>query len=643
MKRSQIQAILEKIRKAKVAVIGDFCLDAYYFFNPDLSELSVETGLKTQGVGDFRISLGGAANVAHNLKAMGAGRVDAFGIAGKDMYGREMIRLMKDCGIGTGNLLVQSEQWQTNVYSKFFENHREAPRMDIGNNNIPLESVVSEILQNLVSSIDSYDLLIINQQLGNGLHTESFRRSLTDFLEEKCTIPAIVDSRDFNDFYPQTIRKLNEYEGAAILGEPLRDTNTIMTDKQAGETASALFKRWGKTVFLTRGSRGCILAEKSGIKFVPGIHTPVKIDTVGAGDSMLAGIAAALSSGFQASIAMKFGNIAATVTVQKLFQTGTASPEEILRQGDNPDYLYNTEKTSLSSEQVYYKDSEIEIIEKEPYTRGFKYALFDHDGTISTLREGWEKIMEPMMVESILGDKRSGIDNRSFERVSNQVSEYIEKTTGIQTINQMMGLIKIIRENGYIPEDEILTAKEYKSIFNKKLLEMVRKRVKRIESGSLSPEDYTVKGSISFLKQLREKGITLFLASGTDEEDVKKEAAIMGYASFFNGGIFGSLGNPDEDPKRLVVKKIITDIEKDTAEGIVTFGDGPVELRETKKRGGYCIGLVSDEVKRHGINPAKRKRLVSAGADILIPDFSYTEELKELLFHGSEVRELTHV
>ncbi|RKX98778.1 MAG: carbohydrate kinase [Spirochaetes bacterium] len=641
MEKSQIQTILEKIRKAKIAVIGDFCLDAYYFLDPELSELSVETGLKTQGVSDFRIGLGGAANVAHNLKAMGVGRVDAFGITGKDMYGREMIRLMKACGIGTGNLLVQDEQWKTNVYSKFYENHREAPRMDIGNNNIPRESVVSEILQNLVSSIDSYNLLIINQQLGNGLHTGSFRRSLADFLGGKCTIPAIVDSRDFNDFYPQTIRKLNEYEGAAILKKPLRDTNAIMSDDQAGETASALFKRWGKTVFLTRGSRGCILADKSGIKSVPGIHTPVKIDTVGAGDSMLAGIAAALSSGCQASIAMELGNIAATVTVQKLFQTGTAGPEEILKQGDNPDYLYNTEKTSLSAERDYYKNSEIEIIEKKPYSRDFKYALFDHDGTISTLREGWEKIMEPMMVESILGDKRTGIDERSFERVSKQVSEYIEKTTGIQTINQMMGLIKIIRDNGYVPEDEILTAVEYKSIFNTRLLNMVRKRVKRIESGNLSPEDYTVKGSISFLKYLRGKEITLFLASGTDEEDVKKEASFMGYASFFNGGIFGSLGNPDEDPKRMVVKKIINDIGRDAAAGIVTFGDGPVELRETKKRGGYCIGLVSDEVKRHGINQAKRKRLVSAGADILIPDFSYTEELEELLFPG--VREITHV
>ncbi len=635
MDKKQIQSILDDNKKVRIAVVGDFCLDAYYFLDSSLSEISVETGLATQAVRTFRIGLGGAANVTNNLKAMGIGTVDAFGIIGNDMYGREMVRLMELRGIGTENLLIQEEQWQTGVYSKFYENQQEAPRMDIGNGNIPSETITGEILKRLITGIKSYDLLIINQQLRNGLHTESFRTELAAFLEKICPVPAIVDSRDFNDYYPQTIRKLNESEGAAILGRPLADPSGVMDEKTAGETASALFRRWGKPVFLTRGSRGCLLADESGTHSVPGIHTPVKMDTVGAGDSMLSGIAAALSAGHKASEAMEFGNIVATVTVQKLFQAGTASPEEILNQGADPDYLYHSDKTSLSAERMYFQNSEIEIIEPERNTREFRYALFDHDGTISTLREGWEKIMEPMMVESILGERRKDIDERSYERILKQVKDFIEKTTGVQTINQMLGLVKIIRDDAYVPENEILTALEYKSIFNTRLLEMVKKRVKRIESGNLLPEDYTVKGSISYLKHLREKGITLFLASGTDQEDVRREVQLMGYASFFNGGIYGSTGNPDEDPKKMVIKKIIMDIGTDAVSGLVTFGDGPVEIRETKKRGGYCVGLVSDEIKRHGINPEKRKRLVSAGADILIPDFSYTGELDELLFPES--------
>jgi len=630
-----LQSILNDNRKAKIAVVGDFCLDAYYFLDPSLSEISVETGLATQGVRDFRIGLGGAANVTGNLKAMGVGTVEAFGIIGDDMYGREMCLLMDRQGIGRKSLLVQKKQWRTSVYSKFYENQQEAPRMDIGNSNIPHQSTVSEILNNLISGIESFDLLIINQQLGNGLHTESFRKDFASFLEKECPIPAIVDSRDFNDFYPQTIHKLNEYEGAAILGRPLSNPAVLMDEKTAGETASALFRRWGKAVFLTRGSRGCMLADETGITTVPGIHTPVKKDTVGAGDSMLSGIAAALSTGHSAAAAMEFGNITATVTVKKLFQAGTASPEEILKEGEDPDYIYHADKMSLSAERSYYRNSEIEIVEPGPPPENLRYALFDHDGTISTLREGWEKIMEPMMVEAVLGDSRKGIDEVSYKRILDQVREFIEKTTGIQTINQMMGLVKIVRDNGYVPEEKILSAGEYKSIYNTALLEMVKKRAARIESGNLQPEDYTIKGSIDYLKYLRERGITVFLASGTDQEDVRREADLMGYASYFNGGIYGSTGNPDEDPKRMVIRKIIRDIGTDAVSSLAVFGDGPVEIRETKKRGGYCVGLVSDEVKRHGINLSKRKRLVSAGADILIPDFSYRSELEELLFPGN--------
>ncbi len=629
MDKEQILSILEKSSSAKIAVVGDFCLDAYYFLDPSLSEKSVETGLATRGVRDFRMDLGGAANVAHNLKAIGVGIVDAFGITGGDMYGRELLRAMNACGIGTQNLIEQSVDWQTNVYSKIYENHQEAPRLDIGNGNIPRNSITSEILKRLIDGIESYDLLIINQQLRNGLHTESFRMGLTGFLKDRCTIPVIVDSRDYNDLYPNTIRKLNESEGAGILG------NTNL-DSAAEETASQLFKRWDRAVFLTRGSRGCILADQTGIKSVMGIHTTDRKDSVGAGDSMLAGIAAALSTGHDAGSAMEFGNIVATITVQKLYQAGTASPEEILEPGEEPDSLYNTDKASIASNRHYFKDSEIEIIETNLHHRKFEYALFDHDGTISTLREGWERIMEPMMVESILGEERTHVDEEIYKHISKQVSLYIEQTTGIQTINQMMGLVKLVRDNGYVPEDDILSAAEYKAIFNTRLLEMVNKRIRRIESGSLQSEDFTIKGSISFLNVLKKKGITLFLASGTDGVDVQREAELMGYASFFDGGIFGSTGNPDEDPKRMVVRKIIAEIGENHASGIVTFGDGPVEIRETRKRGGFCVGLISDEVKRHGINPAKRSRLVLAGSDILIPDFSYTAELEDILFNNQQ-------
>ena len=80
----------------------------------------------------------------------------------------------------------------------------------------------------------------------------------------------------------------------------------------------------------------------------------------------------------------------------------------------------------------------------------------------------------------------------------------------------------------------------------------------------------------------------------------------------------------------MFIGKILAQAGRETQ--VLVFGDGPVELREAKKRGGYAVGILSDEVRRHGLHPAKRERLVLAGADLLIPDFSWAEQLLSLLF-----------
>jgi hypothetical protein len=67
-----------------------------------------------------------------------------------------------------------------------------------------------------------------------------------------------------------------------------------------------------------------------------------------------------------------------------------------------------------------------------------------------------------------------------------------------------------------------------------------------------------------------------------------------------------------------------------------TFGDGPVEMRETERRGGLCIGVASDELRRFGLNLSKRKRLIRAGADLIIPDFSQLDALLVTLQLGGK-------
>jgi phosphoglycolate phosphatase-like HAD superfamily hydrolase len=255
-----------------------------------------------------------------------------------------------------------------------------------------------------------------------------------------------------------------------------------------------------------------------------------------------------------------------------------------------------------------------------------RHAIFDHDGTISTLREGWEGIMEPMMMRSIMGARLDTADEALYKRVKNRVAFFIDRTTGIQTITQMHGLVDLVKEFGLVPAGEILTPEGYKKVYNKELIALVNRRIGKLDRGELELADFTVKGAVPFLHALRAAGVRLYLASGTDDEDAKREAAHLGYADLFDGGIYGSLGQVASDAKKVVLERILREIGG-AFEQVIAFGDGPVEIRETTRRGGYSVGVASDEVRRFGLNPEKRARLIRAGAHAIIPDFSQSDRL----------------
>jgi hypothetical protein len=123
----------------------------------------------------------------------------------------------------------------------------------------------------------------------------------------------------------------------------------------------------------------------------------------------------------------------------------------------------------------------------------------------------------------------------------------------------------------------------------------------------------------------------LFLASGTDQADVVTEATAMGYAPLFEGRIYGAVGDVTQEAKRMVLERILSDITEEAPAGILTFGDGPVEIRETHKKGGYTVGVASDEIRRYGLSLPKRARLIEAGSDLIIPDYCQMAQLLPLL------------
>lgn len=630
MNNQLLQMILDEITAVKIAVVGDFCLDAYWFIDETMREISVETNLATRPVRQQRYSLGGAGNVTSNLAAMKIRDILAFGVIGTDPFGAEMLRIMQKIGIQTRNMLIQEESWHTHTYTKPYLEDREMNRIDFGNYNNLSQETADLLISNLIREIHGVDIVIINQQVPSGIHTEYFRKRLLEVIRQFPEKLFMTDSRHYNDFFDGTIRKMNDTEAVRLCGLS-KNPEEIVLYEEVVSAAGKLFERFCKPLFITRGSKGSLTIGAAGIMETPGLLILSRVDTVGAGDSYLAGAAAALGAGYSLGDAATLGTFVAGVTVQKLFQTGTATPEEILAIGQDPDYVYSPELAEDIRQARYLPHTEIEIIRTREKKLKIHHAIFDHDGTISTLREGWESIMAPMMIRSILGDQFLEADEALYQKVNSRVHEFIDRTTGIQTLVQMKFLVDLVREFACVPRENILDEFGYKQIYDEELLRMVRERERKLKLGELSLEDLTIKNALVFLQRLHAAGIELYLASGTDEQDVRNEARMLGYDNLFGDRIFGAVGDIKVEAKKVVLNRILNSIGESASESLVTFGDGPVEIRETRKRDGITVGIASNEQKRFGLNGHKRSRLIKAGADIIVPDFSQYRQLLELL------------
>jgi len=627
---SEIAAILDKLSGATVAVLGDFCLDVYWMVDRSGSEISLETGLMTEPVRIQRYSPGGAGNVVTNLLALGVSQIHLLGVVGDDPFGRELTRLFDNPHVDRTGLIRQSEGWATYAYVKPYVDDKELNRIDFGNFNKLTEETSRKFFACLEDLLTKVSVVLINHQVTGSIHDcPAFREKLAAVIDNHPEVCFIVDSRGYHEAYIRAVHKLNDKEVMRACGSPVEAGDVVsLEDLAAG--IEKLHSMWKSPLVVTRGERGCIIFSGDVPLQIFGVQLPGKTDPVGAGDTFVSALSAITATGTNLTAAAFVSNIAAAVTAQKLFQTGTASGKEILTLGSTADYVYRPELAESPHRANYLDGSELEVITPPSAAMNIRHAIFDHDGTISTLRQGWEAIMEPMMMRSILGARLDTADEALYKRVKNRVAFFIDRTTGIQTITQMHGLVDLVREFGLIPEPEILTPEGYKKIYNAELIALVNRRIAKYDRGELELSDFTVKGAVPFLHALRAAGVRLYLASGTDDEDAKRESAHLGYADLFNGGIFGSLGQVNSDAKRIVLERILREIGG-AFEQVIAFGDGPVEIRETTRCGGYSVGVASDEVRRFGLNLEKRARLIRAGAHTITPDFSQSASLWSFL------------
>jgi phosphoglycolate phosphatase-like HAD superfamily hydrolase len=250
-----------------------------------------------------------------------------------------------------------------------------------------------------------------------------------------------------------------------------------------------------------------------------------------------------------------------------------------------------------------------------------KHALFDFDGTLSVMREGWEDVMLPVMLEAICGDQPVTAD------IENEVREYIDHSTGILTIRQMDWLAQAVRRYKIVKDP--LTAAEYKVIYLQRLMLRVRGRIDSVREGRVKPAEMMLAGAADFVKGLWSRGVVLYLASGTDHADMYNEASVLGMAPYFTGGIYGALDQSEANGKERVIQRILDEHHLAGSE-LLVVGDGPVEIREARMRGAISLGVASDEIVRSGWNQHKVHRLGKAGVDLIVADFTHSDELVEM-------------
>jgi phosphoglycolate phosphatase-like HAD superfamily hydrolase len=270
--------------------------------------------------------------------------------------------------------------------------------------------------------------------------------------------------------------------------------------------------------------------------------------------------------------------------------------------------------------------SSIEIIRELDSREPPRHVLFDFDGTVSLIREGWMDVMVPMMVE-VLAATGTG---ESPQTLAELAREFVMELTGKQTIYQMMRLAEEVRKRGCTAQEPIV----YKQIYHDRLMEQIADRREALRCGRATPEQMVVPYSHPLLDGLRERGVELYVASGTDEPYVKEEVRLLGLDKYFGAHVYGARDDYRAFSKAMVIERILKE-NRVPGSQLLGFGDGFVEIQNIKAVGGVAVAVASDETQRSGKPDAwKRDRLIGAGADVVIPDYQDHQPLLTYLWNA---------
>lgn len=264
----------------------------------------------------------------------------------------------------------------------------------------------------------------------------------------------------------------------------------------------------------------------------------------------------------------------------------------------------------------------IEIVRDHWERRHIRFAVFDMDGTLSLIREGWQSVMVSAMLDELIQTPR----HEPEPELRRFLFELVTQTTGQATSFQMTRLAEEVGKRGGQAQDPLI----YKQRYLTRLGERISQRVADLKAGRVTPDDMMVPGARKMLDAMRARGVHCYLVSGTYEPYVLDEAAALEITTYFDG-IYGAQDDPAHFSKRQFFARFVAE-HCLRGDDWVSMGDGIAEIEEAKRVGGIAVGVASNEVERIGIDERKRTLLIAAGADIIVPDFREYDRLTAYLF-----------
>lgn len=331
---AKTQQTLGHLPRITIAVVGDFFLDKYLDIDGRLTEKSLETGLDAYQVAGVRTSPGAGGTVTNNLSALGVGRIVALTVIGTDGEGFELKRELATRRVDLTHV-IETPDRRTPTYTKPMLGDgtgaaRELNRLDIKNRQPVQAMLVREIARRLDLVVAECDAVIVADQVSEpecGVITLAVRERLAELGQRYPSKILLADSRERIGLFRNVITKPNRSECLGAVGQQGVDPGDAVAVVAA---TRQLANRTGRPVYCTIGEQGIFYVEQDRVEMVPGFRVTSPIDIVGAGDSTTAGIVCALCAGADPLEAAAFGNLVASITIQQIGTTGTASPQQVI-------------------------------------------------------------------------------------------------------------------------------------------------------------------------------------------------------------------------------------------------------------------------------------------------------------------------